>query len=118
MGLKSSCTFVQTFSSALELVASRQLHLPHILHMLDGVMIISPSDESCGLQLHSVISLCGRIGIPMSKEKTFQPSTTLTFLGMELDTLAFETRLDKLTKCPALIDGAFTKKKAALKESQ
>ena len=120
MGLKSSCNFFETFSSAIELVARRQLHITHILHMLDDFMILSSSEVMCQEQLNSFLDLCRRLGVPMSKEKTFNPSTTLTFLGIELDTLAFQARLplDKLNKCMVSIEVALTKKNITLKHLQ
>ena len=41
----------------------------------------------------------------MAPEKTFGPSTVLTFAGFELDTIRCESRLpeDKLLKCKQLI---------------
>ena len=47
-------------------------------------------------------------------------STTLTFLGIKLDSLAFEARLplDKPTKCQTLIGETLNKKKAILKQLQ
>ena len=120
MGLKSSCNCFVTSSSAIDLVARRQLHITHILHMLDDFMILSSSEVRCQEQLNSFLHLCRRLGVPMSKEKTFNPSTTLTFLGIELDTLAFQARLplDKLNKCMLSIEAAFTKKKITLKHLQ
>lgn len=40
------------------------------------------------------------IGLPINDSKTVYPSTTLTFLGLELDTVLFEVKLpqDKLIR--------------------
>ena len=57
----------------------------------------------------------------MAPEKTFGPSTILTFAGVELDTIRCESRLpeDKLLKCKQLIDEFIKKKKkATLRELQ
>ena len=55
----------------------------------------------------------------MAPEKTFGPSTILTFAGVELDTIHCESHLpeDKLLKCKQLI-AEFIKKKATLRELQ
>ena len=55
----------------------------------------------------------------MAPEKTFGPSTVLTFAGVELDTIRCESRLpeDKLLKCKQLI-AEFLKEKARLRELQ
>jgi hypothetical protein len=41
------------------------------------------------------------MGVPMAKDKTFQLSQIMTFVGYELDTTLMEVRLpqDKLFKC-------------------
>lgn len=46
----------------------------------------------------SFYKLAQDIGLPIKPSKTVLPTTTLTFLGLELDTVKFETRLpqDKL----------------------
>ena len=56
----------------------------------------------------------------MAPEKTFGPSTILTFAGVELDTIRCESRLpeDKLLKCKQLIAEFIKKKKATLRELQ
>ena len=56
----------------------------------------------------------------MVPEKTFGPSTVLTFAGIELDTICCESRLpgDKLLKCQQLIASFLSRKKATLKELQ
>ena len=56
----------------------------------------------------------------MAPEKTFGPSTILTFAGVELGTIRCESRLpeDKLLKCKQLIAEFIKKKKATLRELQ
>ena len=51
--------------------------------------------------------LCHYLGIPMAPEKTFGPSSTISFAGIELDSVKMEARLppDRLAKCQDLIWG-------------
>lgn len=46
-----------------------------------------------------------RLGIPVAVQKTEGPSTTLVFLGILIDTYAFELRLpiDKLSRLQDLV---------------
>jgi hypothetical protein len=44
-------------------------------------------------KLEIFLSVCSDIGVPMSKEKTFQPSTIMSFVGYEIDTTLMEVRL-------------------------
>ena len=66
------------------------------------------------------LDLCDFLGVPTAPEKTFGPSTILTFAGVELDTIHCESRLpeDKLLKCKHLITKFMRKKKATLRELQ
>ena len=56
----------------------------------------------------------------MAPEKTCGPATTLSFAGIELDSVSFEARLplDKIDKCLGLIANFLTRKKVTLKEIQ
>ncbi|KAL5008612.1 hypothetical protein ScPMuIL_014193 [Solemya velum] len=53
-----------------------------------------PKNSSiCALSLQQFISLCETLGVPIKDEKTEGPSSVLTFLGIELDTVMMEARL-------------------------
>ena len=60
------------------------------------------------------------MGAPIAPEKTVGPRTTLTFAGIELDTVRLEARLpaDKITKTRALLLSFLPRKKATLQEVQ
>jgi hypothetical protein len=52
------------------------------------------------------LEICANIGKAMAQGKTVGPATTLTFLGIELDTEKQEARLpdEKLEKCFNLVE--------------
>lgn len=77
----------------------------HMVHVLDDFLLLESNYNTCKEKLDQFLILCADIGVPMSEEKTFLPSTTLTFLGYELDTIKMEVRLpiDKLQNCYSLI---------------
>ena len=60
--------------------------------------------------------LCNQLSIPIAPDKTFGPSTTLTFAGIELDTIKAEAHLpwDKIAKCIETIKGLLKRKKATI----
>ena len=120
MGLKSSCRLFEAFSSALELIARKQLKIPHILHLLDDFLIIADSAGACNAQLDRFLALCNKLGVPMAEEKTLSAANVMIFLGIELDTIKFEARLplDKLEKCMRLIQDVLAKPKITLKKLQ
>ena len=56
------------------------------------------------------------ISIPTAPDKTVQPTQVITFLGLELDSVAMEVRLpvDKLNRCTALTETCLKKDKTQL----
>lgn len=64
------------------------------------------------------LALCRELGIPMAADKTEGPVTQLTFLGIEIDTVAMEARLsaEKLADLQQLITAWVGKKTASLTE--
>ena len=124
MGCSSSCRTFETLSSALEWIARKKMKIDHIIHLLDDFLIIAPSQTLCKGQLHLFLDLCSYLGsylgIPIAPEKTCGPATTLSFAGIELDSVSFEACLpqEKLEKCVATISDFLTRKKVTLKEVQ
>ena len=120
MGCTSSCWRFEIFSTTVEWVTRHKLKIGHIIHLLDDFLIVAPDRQLCQAQLDLFIDLCSYIGIPIATEKTFGPLTTLSFAGIELDSVLMEARLppDKLYKCSALLSYFLHRKKATLMEVQ
>ena len=51
MGCSSSCKTFEIFSSAIEWITQKKLHIIHILHLLDDFLIVSPTHNLCKQQL-------------------------------------------------------------------
>lgn len=119
-GCSSACNIFEKFSSALEWVMWN--YLPHTLiyHVLDDFLFICQTKEQCRASLDTFLRICANIGIPISEEKTEGPDTTLTFLGIEIDTVSQKARLpqNKLDKCEELINSFLKRKKVTLRELQ
>ena len=120
MGCPSSCKTFEMFSSSIERIAKKKLHIDHILHLLDDFLIVSPTHNLCKQQLDLFLMLCHYLGIPMALEKTLGPFSTISFAGIELDSVKMEARLlpDKLAKCQDLISGFLRCRKVTLREIQ
>lgn len=120
MGCSSSCKTFEAFSTAVEWIAQDRLGIANLIHLLDDFLLIQTTESQCSRSLRLFLELCDFLGIPMAPEKTFGPSTILTFAGVELDTIRCESRLpeDKLLKCKQLIAEFLKKKKATLRELQ
>ena len=104
----------------MEWIAWEKLHIDHILHLLDDFLIVSPSHDLCKQQLDIFLMLCHYLGIPMAPEKTIGPSSTISFAGIELDSVLMEARLppDKLVKYHDLIASSLRRRKITLREIQ
>lgn len=76
-----------------------------------------PRSPDCYSSLLAFHSLAKDINLPIKSEKTVYPTTTLTFLGLELDTLKFEIRLpiDKLDRLKSEIKAFQNKRTATLR---
>ena len=120
MGCSSSCKTFETLSTALEWIAQKKFNITLIIHLLDDFLMIAKSHTLCQDQLHSFLDLCSFLGIPIAPDKTCGPANTLSFAGIELDSVSFEARLplDKLDKCLVAISHFLTRKKVTLKEIQ
>jgi len=56
------------------------------LHYLDDFLIFGPPAlEESGNQLARVLEIFVRLGIPVSRDKTEDPTRVITFLGIEID---------------------------------
>ena len=120
MGCSSSCKTFEAFSTAVEWIAQDKLGIANHIHLLEDFLLIQTTESQCSRSLGLFLELCDFLGFPMAPEKTFGPSTILTFAGVELDTIHCESRLpeEKLLKCKQLIAEFIKKKKATLRELQ
>ena len=120
MGCSSSCKTFEIFSTSIEWIARHKLKIDELLHLLDDSLFVTATYNQCKTNLTKFITLCNQLGIPIAPDKTFGPSTTLTFAGIELDSIKSEARLprDKLTKCVQCISAFLKRKKVQLRELQ
>ena len=89
------------------------------LHYLDDYLLFGdPESQECAEALKLAVKLCEYLGVPIAKRKLEGPVTVLVFLGILLDTVAFEIRLpqDKLVRLQALIRSWRTKKSCTKRE--
>lgn len=120
MGLSYSCNLFERFSSSLHWVMEYH-YQSSCVHVLDDFLFMGPAhSNNCLKSLENFLQLCNDIGIPIKNEKTVYPTTTITFLGLEVDSLTMEVRLprDKLDKLRDAIDSFKHRKKVSLKELQ
>ena len=97
-GLRSAPKIFNAIADAFHWTLQQQ-GISHVLHYLDDFIIITPPGSTqCRDNLATLLRVTATLGIPIANHKTEGPAVTLTFLGIEVDTVAGELRLpaDKL----------------------
>ena len=63
-------------------------------HYLDDFIFVGEGDkENCAKLMHCFKDLTSEIGVPLAEDKTAGPTTKLTYLGFEIDTLDMVIRI-------------------------
>ena len=94
MGCTSSCSIFEECSCALQWIAHTKGGITHIVHVLDDFLILSGQNKSvCNQNLTTFINICNTVGVSIKEETTVYAQTTMTFLGIELDTIAIDNVL-------------------------
>ncbi|KAK3086988.1 hypothetical protein FSP39_000072 [Pinctada imbricata] len=120
-GLSYSCQLFEKFSSALQWIMESHFKVPGCVHVLDDFLYLGPPrSDLCNKSLNYFLNVCKEIGVPIKAAKTVYPTTCLTFLGLEIDSMAFEIRLppDKLSKLKNAITEALNMRKMTLRQLQ
>ena len=92
-GLRSAPKIFNSIADALQWIAKNQ-GVTYLEHFLDDYVTTgAPQSNECENNLHLLVETCHTLKIPLAIGKKEGPSTTLTFLGIELDTIQFELRL-------------------------
>lgn len=90
-----------------------------MIHYLDDFLTIGPpTSPICHQNLTTFTTLCNELGIPLALDKVEGPSTSLSFLGILLDTQRMEIRLpqDKFDRIQEMLVEWLEKKKATKRE--
>ena len=111
-GLRSAPKIFNAVADALEWCIAKQ-GVTHIFHYLDDFLVMGPpQSDACKANLHTLQTVCAKLGVPLAPEKQEGPTTTLTFLGIVIDTVRGELRLpaDKLQCLLSAVDMWLSKK--------
>ena len=91
-GLRSAPKIFNALADAMQWSLEREGI--DIIHYLDDFLITSsPDGTACKRALALALEKCRKLGVPIAGHKTEGPATTITFLGIELDTVARTMRL-------------------------
>ena len=117
-GLRSAPKIFNAVADALEWMVRRQ-GVRDIWHYLDDYIVCgAPGLSDCADSLQMLIEMCRYLGIPLAEEKVEGPSTCLTFLGIEIDTVTEEVRLPsrKVGELGELLGGWLDRKRCTKRE--
>ena len=125
-GLRSSCRLWELFAAALHWLCEHRLGVTvpsYVIHYVDDFLfVVQATDGSAAAEamLRDALALCRELGVPMAPAKTEGPITCLTFLGIELDTVAMQMRLpaSRLADLRALMVEWESRDTASIKELQ
>ena len=104
-GLRSAPKIFNAVADALEWVLHHQ-GVNICEHYLDDYIVAGPPESPvCQQSLDTLDRVCRGLGVPLADHKREGPTTCLTFLGIEVDTLKGELRLpkEKLERLVALV---------------
>nr|XP_008117750.1 PREDICTED: uncharacterized protein LOC103280454 [Anolis carolinensis] len=121
MGCSVSCNAFEQFSSFLEWAIRKKSGLSGVAHYLDDFLFIGKAGTGqCRYLMQQFHQLADHFGVPLAHEKTEGPATVLTFLGIEIDTVAHSCRLplDKLENLKGKLSSFLGRRKATLREFQ
>ena len=94
-GLRSAPKLFNILADLLYLLTTQQ-GVTFFTHYLDDFLMFGPTDSPvCQHNLNTFTEVCNELGIPLATEKLKGPSTSLTFLGIILDTHCMEIYLPK-----------------------
>ena len=92
-GLRSAPTIFNAVADALEWCL-RDRGVRHIYHYLDDFTVIGPPRSPvCAEAVDILNRTYAELGVPISEHKRDGPTTCLTYLGIEVDTVASQLRL-------------------------
>ena len=105
-GLRSAPIIFTAVADALQWIIQKR-GVEHLFHYLDDYITVGPPATSVCLNNLAIIKqACHDTGTPIEESKSVGPATTITFLGMELDSVSMEIRLpqDKLRSLRMLLE--------------
>ena len=119
-GLRSAPKIFSAVADALAWIIAAN-GVTRQLHYLDDFLFLGPPNSNeCALSLQTALQACRLLGMPVATHKTEGPSSQLTFLGIQIDTVAMQLSLDKakLARISALVFSWRSKRSASKQELQ
>ena len=105
-GLASAPAIFCAVASSLEWILHQRGIRASIHYMDDFLLFGDPSSTECEDALAITLVTCQELGVPLAEDKIEGPATSLSFLGIQLNSASMCVSLpqDKLTKLRSLVD--------------
>ena len=101
------------------LVVKSKSGLDTLDHYLDDFIFAGvEGTNNCQLLMDTVFDISSELGVPIAENKTLGSTTCITFLGLDIDTLAMVVKIaeDKLLKLKLGVEILLEEKKVKLRE--
>ena len=118
-GLRSAPKLFTAVADALAWAMA--VGVSHFLHYPDDFFIAGPAENPlCALHLNTAVAVCDRLHFPVAHSKTEGPSTSITYLGILIDSSHQHLALpsDKLHRLQRLITSWSQRKHCLKRELQ
>ena len=106
-GLHSFPALFNKYTDALQ-YAMKANDVQDLLHYLDGYFTVSPPHSPvCANNITTMTAKCEDLGFIINANKITKPATTTNFLGVDIDSVAMEARIDStcLSQTISLLEG-------------
>ena len=98
-GLRSTPHIFNEISTAIHWILQHSYSIQHLLHYLDDFFTAGPADSPvCTRNLTAMLTLCDKINALIKMSKVEGPTTSLTFLGIQLNTITMEASISSEKK--------------------
>ena len=97
--MKSSPSIWCRVSAALVWIIKHHLNIPHVICYVDDFLVTGASEAQTNEHIAAIIALCDELGVPLAMKKLIWATTSLTFLGIGINSstlMAFVTEERKL----------------------
>ena len=117
-GLRSAPKIFSAVADGLEWILQSRGSCRLIHYLDDFLFMAEPGSEACKSSLELAVQSCAELGVPLAMEKLEGPDTSLTFLGIVIDTVKLELRLpeEKLRRLEVLMQEWHVKRSCKKKE--
>ena len=92
-GSRSSPYIFNSFANLLCWILQSVFAISYIIHYLDDFFICHSSFSECLQDKERLIKAFSHLNVPLAEGKLIGPSTTITFLGIEIDTISQTIKL-------------------------